>query len=29
VKLESHRESPQLEDGSLALMDEQDEGHKP
>ena len=29
VKLESHRESPQLEDGSLALLDEQDEGHKP
>jgi twitching motility protein PilU len=29
VKLESHRESPQLEDGSLALIDEQDEGHKP
>ena len=28
VKLESHRESPVLDDGSLAIMDEQDD-HKP
>ncbi|MHB1869949.1 MAG: PilT/PilU family type 4a pilus ATPase [Steroidobacteraceae bacterium] len=29
VKLESRRESPQLEDGSLAIVEEQEEGHKP